>query len=273
MAAATPSSGSTNDAAASPSPALARLQATLNRLYRLTIADGRSFTGTLVCLDKELNLILSNTTEVNPAGDDRDVGMVRLPFVRGSYHADSAHSISRILAGHGPLAVGRRRPCRVGRPSELDRPLHRRRCRLEQRFRARDRLWRPGVAERRRGRSGALHLSLVGAGALVSLGPKITGWPILARRPDRRPRPVVNGRIAREQRICACLSTTSAARLMLAKASRCCSAHYPPCSGPLGVRSSSIGPPPAALLRRSRAGTTAGLGKATSSPRDVSAAE
>lgn len=60
-------------------PALARLKATLNRLYRLTITDGRSFTGTLVCLDKELNLILSNTTEVNAAGDERDVGMVCQP--------------------------------------------------------------------------------------------------------------------------------------------------------------------------------------------------
>lgn len=69
-------------AAADPSPSQAsldRLKDALNKTFRLTIADGRSFTGTLVCLDKELNLILSNTTEVNAAGDDRDVGMVCAP--------------------------------------------------------------------------------------------------------------------------------------------------------------------------------------------------
>lgn len=57
--------------------ALQQLKATLNKLYRLTIQDGRSFTGTLVCLDKELNVILSGTTEVNSEGEERDVGMVR----------------------------------------------------------------------------------------------------------------------------------------------------------------------------------------------------
>lgn len=71
------SSSSADHVVLDDDPALQQLKATLNKLYRLTIQDGRSFTGTLVCLDKELNVILSGATEVNSEGEERDVGMVR----------------------------------------------------------------------------------------------------------------------------------------------------------------------------------------------------
>lgn len=62
-------------------PAVARLRATLSKTYRIQIADGRSFMGSLCLLDKEKNIILSDTLETTAEGGvERDVGMVSSLF-------------------------------------------------------------------------------------------------------------------------------------------------------------------------------------------------
>lgn len=54
-----------------------RLRASLNKTFRISIQDGRTFTGTFVCTDKAKHLILADALETK-AGFERDVGMVRL---------------------------------------------------------------------------------------------------------------------------------------------------------------------------------------------------
>jgi small nuclear ribonucleoprotein (snRNP)-like protein len=45
-------------------PALIRLKETLNKVYRFKITDGRIFTGVLVCIDRDKNIILSEVVEM-----------------------------------------------------------------------------------------------------------------------------------------------------------------------------------------------------------------
>lgn len=64
-----------------PSPAVAALAKTLDSLYRISISDGRVFTGQFVCIDPQGNIVLDRTTEAVPGKDvePRDVGMVLVP--------------------------------------------------------------------------------------------------------------------------------------------------------------------------------------------------
>ncbi|CED83755.1 U1 snRNP component [Phaffia rhodozyma] len=67
-------------------PAIQALRESLNKTFRISIQDGRTFTGTFICTDKTKNIILDQTTESKPtAGDqgprfERDVGMVMIPW-------------------------------------------------------------------------------------------------------------------------------------------------------------------------------------------------
>lgn len=62
----------------SEDPAIAALRATLNKAYRISISDGRSFEGVFVCTDREKNIILQDATETSSGENKtkREVGMV-----------------------------------------------------------------------------------------------------------------------------------------------------------------------------------------------------
>lgn len=65
------------------SDALAFLQSTLRLTYRITIQDGRIFLGTFACIDKEKNIVLTNTEEyrVGVVGQKgRYVGLIMVPW-------------------------------------------------------------------------------------------------------------------------------------------------------------------------------------------------
>ncbi|KAF8333977.1 uncharacterized protein EI90DRAFT_3050505 [Cantharellus anzutake] len=60
------------------------LRSTLGQFYRVTIQDGRIFIGAFVCVDKEKNMVLTNTEEFCPDATDmtrgRYVGLVMIPW-------------------------------------------------------------------------------------------------------------------------------------------------------------------------------------------------
>lgn len=70
--------------------AITAIERTLKQQYRIEILDSRVFTGQLVCLDKQGNIILDYATETPPpigntgdgesrAGEAREVGLVMIP--------------------------------------------------------------------------------------------------------------------------------------------------------------------------------------------------
>ncbi|KAL8292343.1 hypothetical protein RQP46_001809 [Phenoliferia psychrophenolica] len=60
--------------------AVTALTHTLDSLYRISIEDGRVFTGQFVCIDPQGNIVLDHATELAPGQSDlRDVGMVLVP--------------------------------------------------------------------------------------------------------------------------------------------------------------------------------------------------
>lgn len=69
-------------------PSIAAIQRTLRRQYRLQTLDRRVFTGELVCIDKQGNIILDYATELPPPPEKsgeaelraaREVGLVLIP--------------------------------------------------------------------------------------------------------------------------------------------------------------------------------------------------
>lgn len=69
-------------AQASSSQAVQRLQNLIGATWRISIQDKRIFIGTLVCTDKEKNIILVNADEYKPAEsrEGRYVGMIMIPW-------------------------------------------------------------------------------------------------------------------------------------------------------------------------------------------------
>ncbi len=67
-------------------PAVSHIQALLQRTLRISISDGRLFVGTFACVDKQLNIVLTNTEEfrsgppVSPPAQGRYVTMVMIPW-------------------------------------------------------------------------------------------------------------------------------------------------------------------------------------------------
>ena len=62
--------------------AIATVESYLQRVLRICISDNRIFLGTFVCMDKQLNIILTNTEEFRLGGSSqgRFVGMVMVPW-------------------------------------------------------------------------------------------------------------------------------------------------------------------------------------------------
>lgn len=68
-----------------PSSALDMLRSTLSQYYKITIQDGRYFIGSFACIDRDKNMILTNTEEYRTfrPGEPpkaRFVGMVMIPW-------------------------------------------------------------------------------------------------------------------------------------------------------------------------------------------------
>lgn len=68
-------------------PAVSQVKALLQRTLRVSISDGRLFVGTFACVDKQLNIVLTNTEEfrLGPPGSPppvqgRYVTMVMIPW-------------------------------------------------------------------------------------------------------------------------------------------------------------------------------------------------
>lgn len=64
-------------------PAVARLKGLLSRTLRICASDERIFIGTFVCVDKQGNVILTNTEEFRLGGSltqGRHVGMIMVPW-------------------------------------------------------------------------------------------------------------------------------------------------------------------------------------------------
>ncbi|KAK4701551.1 hypothetical protein P7C70_g4678, partial [Phenoliferia sp. Uapishka_3] len=63
------------------SPAVGALSKTLDSLYRISIPDGRIFTGQFVCIDPQGNIVLDRTVELapEPGSVPRDIGIVMVP--------------------------------------------------------------------------------------------------------------------------------------------------------------------------------------------------
>lgn len=61
---------------------LERLKSLLGYTWRISIQDKRIFLGTLVCTDKEKNIILTNADEFRRGepGNGRYVGMIMIPW-------------------------------------------------------------------------------------------------------------------------------------------------------------------------------------------------
>lgn len=61
---------------------LAALSALLNQTLRISASDGRTFLGTFACVDKQKNVILTNTDEYRVGGppQGRYVAMVMVPW-------------------------------------------------------------------------------------------------------------------------------------------------------------------------------------------------
>lgn len=62
--------------------ALTTVKDYLQRTLRICILDNRVFLGTFVCMDKQLNIILTNTEEyrLGESSQGRFVGMVMVPW-------------------------------------------------------------------------------------------------------------------------------------------------------------------------------------------------
>jgi len=62
--------------------AVSSIRDILQRTLRICASDGRVFIGTFVCVDKQLNIILTNTEEYRIGGSlqGRFVGMVMVPW-------------------------------------------------------------------------------------------------------------------------------------------------------------------------------------------------
>jgi len=65
-----------------PLTSVERLNSLLGHTWRISIQDKRVFLGTLVCTDKEKNIILTNADEFRRGehGNGRYVGMVMIPW-------------------------------------------------------------------------------------------------------------------------------------------------------------------------------------------------
>lgn len=63
-------------------PKLEALKAILNQTLRISASDGRTFVGTFACVDKQKNVILTNTDEYREGGpvQGRYVAMVMIPW-------------------------------------------------------------------------------------------------------------------------------------------------------------------------------------------------
>lgn len=68
--------------AVEPLLSVKRLESLLGNTWRIAIRDKRVFLGTLVSMDKEKNIILTNTDEYRPGehNNRRYVGMVMIPW-------------------------------------------------------------------------------------------------------------------------------------------------------------------------------------------------
>ena len=64
------------------STARAKLEALLSQTLRITANDGRTFIGTFACIDKQKNIIITNTDEYRIGGPahGRYVAMVMVPW-------------------------------------------------------------------------------------------------------------------------------------------------------------------------------------------------
>lgn len=71
-----------NDSSGSGSASIAPVEALLQKTIRISISDRRIFIGTFVCMDKQRNLIVTNTEEFHLGGSHqgRYVGMVMVPW-------------------------------------------------------------------------------------------------------------------------------------------------------------------------------------------------
>ena len=67
--------------------AIDAVKSLLNRSMRIRTSDGRIFIGTFVCVDKQLNVVLTNTDEyrVTPRADANDNGTTEKVDERGRY--------------------------------------------------------------------------------------------------------------------------------------------------------------------------------------------
>jgi N-alpha-acetyltransferase 38, NatC auxiliary subunit len=65
-----------------PEEALEFLRTTLGLTYRVSIQDGRVFIGNFACIDREKNIVLSNTEEyrIDEGPRGRFVGLVMIPW-------------------------------------------------------------------------------------------------------------------------------------------------------------------------------------------------
>jgi len=68
-------------------PAVSQIKSFLQSVLRISISDGRLFVGTFACVDKQLNIVLTNTEEfrLGPPGSPppvqgRYVTMVMIPW-------------------------------------------------------------------------------------------------------------------------------------------------------------------------------------------------
>ncbi|KAM0754036.1 hypothetical protein T439DRAFT_170051 [Meredithblackwellia eburnea MCA 4105] len=61
-------------------PAVERLAQTLNTTYRVSVTDGRTFTGQFVCIDPQGHIVLDKCVETMAGtSGDREVGLVLVP--------------------------------------------------------------------------------------------------------------------------------------------------------------------------------------------------
>ncbi|KNE70059.1 hypothetical protein AMAG_20225 [Allomyces macrogynus ATCC 38327] len=65
--------------ATGPAAVATPLHALLEQVLRVHVTDGRVFAGKLKCTDRDRNLVLSETVEITPQGDERHVAMVMVP--------------------------------------------------------------------------------------------------------------------------------------------------------------------------------------------------
>lgn len=86
-------------------PDVALLRSTLKRTFRLTIVDRRVFTGTFVCIDRQRNIILDNTTEASPHPLPTDGGPELNPEEGESFERDVGMVRASPYSKHGLLSL------------------------------------------------------------------------------------------------------------------------------------------------------------------------